>query len=245
MAVVFLISSRHTERNYSLSLVEAMGRLDRSSPRIPARGHLVPTGPVDALDWYYRRGIRIVMRRRLAWVRDALLSHKPDRVLEVGYGSGIFQYELSHLAKVSVGVDIHASASIVRSRLATDGVQSLLVRADGCALPFVGRSFDAVVIVSALEFVPDPEICLRECLRVLRDDGLLVCVTPKELAWADRILQWLVGVKPEDDFRGGRERAHKAIGTVLPDARQVTRPGWLPGWLAPYFLVVREGPREH
>jgi SAM-dependent methyltransferase len=117
----------------------------------------------------------------------------------------------------------------------------VLVRADGCALPFADRSFDAAVIVSALEFVPDPGTCLRECLRVLRDDGLLVCVSPRQLAWADRILQWLVGVRPEDEFRGGRARAQEAIEAVLPDAHRSSRPGWLPGWLAPYILVVRDG----
>jgi len=219
-----------------------MDRLDQSNPRIPARGHLVPTGPVDALDWYYRRGIRVVMRSRLAWARDALITHKADGVLEIGYGSGIFQYELSHRARMSVGIDIHASASVVRDCLTHDGVESVLVRADGCALPFADRSFDAAVIVSALEFVFDPEACLRECLRVLRDDGLLICVSPRELAWADRILQWLVGVRPEDEFRSGRERAQKALEAVLPDAHRATRPGCLSGWLAPYVLVVREGP---
>src|SRR5882672_8347247 len=79
----------------------AMARLDRSNPRIPVRGHLVPTGPVDALDWYYRRGIRVIMRSRLTWARDALLTHPADRVLEIGYGSGIFQYELSYRARMS------------------------------------------------------------------------------------------------------------------------------------------------
>jgi ubiquinone/menaquinone biosynthesis C-methylase UbiE len=180
------------------------------------------------------------MRGRLAFVRDLLAARQPRTVLEIGYGSGVFQYELAMLGGLSVGLDIHEYGSAVRARLAQDHLEAAFVRGDGCALPFAAASFDAVVIVSALEFISDAALCLRESLRVLRKEGCLVFLTPRPLPWADRILQLLVGVKPETQFQGGRERVQAALRLVIPQAVHMGYPPWLPGWLQPYDVIMYE-----
>jgi ubiquinone/menaquinone biosynthesis C-methylase UbiE len=182
----------------------------------------------------------MIMRGRLAFVRDLLAARQPRTVLEIGYGSGVFQYELASLGSLSVGLDIHEYGALVRTRLAQDRLDVKLVRGSGCALPFAPARFDAVVIVSALEFVPDAAACLRESLRVLRSDGCLVFLTPRPLPWADRILQLLVGVKPEAQFQGGRERVQAALRLVTPNAVRLGYPRWLPGWLQPYDVIMYE-----
>jgi ubiquinone/menaquinone biosynthesis C-methylase UbiE len=45
---------------------------------------------------------------------------------------------------------------------------------DGQNLPFEDNSFDMVTCMEALEFMPQPEAGLKELLRVLRPDGLLL-----------------------------------------------------------------------
>jgi ubiquinone/menaquinone biosynthesis C-methylase UbiE len=47
-------------------------------------------------------------------------------------------------------------------------------RADGQKLPFADNSFDIVTCLEALEFMPQPETGLKELLRVLRPNGLLL-----------------------------------------------------------------------
>jgi len=206
---------------------------------LPARGHLPVTGPVDWAAQYHTPGIGFVLRRRLAWTAAALPT-RLERVLDVGYGSGIFQYVLAGRPRLSVGIDVHPHASTVRARLAESGLDASLVRGSGTSLPFADGSFDAVVIVSALEFMPDPAACLAECRRVLRARGRLVCLVPRELRWADRVFRLLTGKDPEEEFAGGRARVRAAIASQLGDADRVTRPAGVPAPLAPYEVYVVE-----
>lgn len=205
--------------------------------RLPRPGHLPKTGPVDWVDRYHSRGIGLVLRRRLTWVLEALGNRPLDRVLEIGAGSGVFQYELAARARVSVALDVHELLPIVRRKLAEDGVSSVPVRADGGHLPFRNAAFDAVVVVSALEFVPSPAACLAECRRVLRPGGRLICLIPRELQWADALFKTLTGRDPEEEFAGGRRRVREAVGTMLPDAERRRRPMGF-GPIAPYEVVV-------
>lgn len=205
--------------------------------RLPDPGRLRRTGDVDSVNQYYEGGIGWVLRQRLRWVRDAL-PEQLGSVLEVGYGSGIFFYELSRRARRLVGIDIHPHAAGIRDDLASDGLQPELMQASGMALPFRDSVFDAVVIVSALEFMSDPAACLSESLRVLRPGGRLVAVTPRVLAWADWLYHQLSGIDAEQDFRGGRQRVQAAIADRALHAERHPRPAPLPRGLAPYELVV-------
>lgn len=214
------------------------GKMSSRRLRLPPRGRLLTTGPVDAVAWYYEPLIGYIIRRRLVWARNAIFERRVVKCLEVGYGSGVFQYELADRVPFSVAVDVHLSGSLIRARLIQDGLRPRLLRADGCVLPFADESFDAVVVLSTLEFVLDAERFLTECVRVLNGRGRLVCVTPRPLPWADTLLRTLVGVNPESDFQGGRERTQRALASALPAARRLRRPAWFPRFLAPYELVV-------
>lgn len=209
--------------------------------KFPRKGALLKTGPVDWIERYDKPGIGLVLRRRLAWVSRRLPA-QCERVLEIGYGSGVLQYELVTRAKLSVGVDIHPHGAMVRARLRADGLSVQLVRGNGTTLPFASGTFDAVVLVSALEFIPEPALCLRECRRVVRPSGRVVCLIPRELAWADAIFRWLTGHDPEADFHGARHKVQAALATAAPDSVRLRRPRWLPPGLAPYELVIVEVP---
>lgn len=49
---------------------------------------------------------------------------------------------------------------------------------DGHDLPFSNDSFDVVIVQAVLEHVVDPFRCVKEIVRVLRDDGLVYAETP-------------------------------------------------------------------
>lgn len=73
------------------------------------------------------------------------------------------------------GVDISEAMLIVASRRATDaGVTVDLSFGDDQALPFDDDSFDTVLAVTVLCFVPDPQKAVAETSRVLAPGGRLV-----------------------------------------------------------------------
>lgn len=210
--------------------------IEQTGLRLPARGHLRRTSEVDYVDHYYEGGMGWVLRERLRWVEHVLPRTSVDAILEIGYGSGVFMYTLAPRARALFGIDIHAYGGMVRDRLRENDIALAATQGSGMSLPYRDASFDAVVIVSALEFMDDPGACLAESLRVTRVGGRVVCVTPRVLPWADAVYRALVGVDPESDFRGGRQRVQRALADLDADRRPRPRP--FPMMLAPYELVL-------
>jgi SAM-dependent methyltransferase len=203
---------------------------------LPARGHLRRTSEVDYVDAYFEGGMGWVLRERLRWVRSVLPPSPVDSILEIGYGSGVFMYTLAPFTRALHGIDIHAHAGVVRDRLSEHDIELSAARGSGMSLPYRDGSFDAVVIVSALEFMDDPGACLEESLRVTRQGGRVITVTPRVLPWADAVYRVLSGIDPESDFRGGRQRVQQALTRFDADRRP--RPFPFPKPLAPYELVL-------
>ncbi len=146
--------------------------------------------------------------------------------------------ELASRAMELHGIDVHSQGGEVQRRLGQVGATASLVQGSGMALPYRAESFDAVVIVSALEFMDDPHQCLREAVRVARPGAPVICVTPRILRWADTLYRALVGFDPESEFRGGRQRVQQALGETEISLERFLRPRGWPASLAPYEVVV-------
>ncbi len=94
-------------------------------------------------------------------------------VLDLGCGIG-HSYELL-APRETIGLDNDPRVLIGQDRETRIG--------DMRALPFEESSFSAVLVVQAIENVPDPERALVEALRVLRPGGVAVFVTPNRLTF--------------------------------------------------------------
>ncbi len=94
-----------------------------------------------------------------------LLASQPRPWLDVGTGTGRFAQALG----ADVGIDpAHGALAIAATR------RIPVVRARGEALPFASAQFGAVLVVVTLCFAPMPLALLRECRRVLADDGRII-----------------------------------------------------------------------
>lgn len=149
------------------------------------------------------------MRFRLI---DRLLeTGRFERLLEIGYGSGIFMPQLHTYCDELYGIDPHGRASEVGAVLQANKIAATLRNSSVTELPFEDGYFGCVVAVSALEFVSDLPAACREIRRVLRPDGCLVLVTPGHSPIADLGLKLLTGVRAKTDFEDRRQ----AVGSIL------------------------------
>jgi ubiquinone/menaquinone biosynthesis C-methylase UbiE len=139
---------------------------------------LVKTGPHDHAGWNYEALLGYLQRQRFHLARRLLPTRRVDRLLEIGYGSGIFMPELRQHCDRLDGVDVHQRKDEVTGKLRHAGVSATLHTASAEELPFENRTFDVVVAVSTLEFVDDISRSVCEISRVLRPGGAAVAVIP-------------------------------------------------------------------
>lgn len=105
---------------------------------------------------------RSVVARRM---RQCMAQDQPDRVLEVGGGTGILRGILSGNSATYICSDIAPTES-------TDVV------CDGLALPFRHESFDLVASFEVMEHIADTDAFLRELHRVARSGGVVALSVP-------------------------------------------------------------------
>ena len=210
----------------------------RTSPRdlkLLPRSALVKTGDVDQADWNFRPVLGWIQRVRFRLV-TALL---PDaggalRLLELGYGSGVFLPELARHCTELWGVDVHRRNGEVMDILARFGVQARLLVAQAETLPFDSHTVDVVVAVSSLEFMRDLDAACREVRRVLRPTGSFVVVTPGRLALVDAGLKLLTGKSAQAEYGSRRERVLPTLKQYFRVERRLDFPPFGGSWLRFY-----------
>jgi len=210
---------------------------------LPPRGALAPNSDVDPLKFYYAPLVGRVFVARINLGLALLDGRRAERLLEIGFGSGLLLPTLARIADRVDGVDLASDPAAVRASVERLGVNNLgeLVRGDARALPLPDGSYDAVVAFSILEHLKPHELdaALGEAARVLRPGGRFLVGCPAvhkgmNLAFA------AIG------FRGIEDHHFSAIGDVIAASQQrgfsvekcATWPRGVPlGW-APYNAVL-------
>lgn len=171
------------------------------------------------------------LTHRLTQLADAAAYHVSagGRVLDLGCGSGELSHHLAAAGLRVTGCDI--SPNMLARAAASDPaatVEFIRLAPDWRTLPFGAATFDAVVAASVLEYVGSPGAVLRECARVLRPGGGMLCTVPNP-THPVRWLEWLAG-------RAARLPAARTAGrnwprlgryvTYLRISRQRRPAGW-------------------
>jgi ubiquinone/menaquinone biosynthesis C-methylase UbiE len=167
---------------------------------------LLKTGDVDHADWNYRPLLGSISRTRFRLVVSLLGGERVERLLEIGYGSGVFMPELARLSEELYGIDIHRMPEPVAESLKKFSIEARLFSGSVTAMPFEEGFFDRVIAVSALEFVSDIEAACREIKRVLKPGGALIVITPGHSPLVDFGLKILTGKSAKRDFDDRREK---------------------------------------
>ncbi|MFX0197126.1 MAG: class I SAM-dependent methyltransferase [Candidatus Hodarchaeota archaeon] len=177
------------------------------------RKTLLKTGQFDEAHWNYRPLLGFIQRRRFKLVLKLLYENNFDRLLELGYGSGIFMPELAKYCKNLYGIDIHMQHLAVKQSLTRSNISAVLIPANALALPFHDDTFDCVVAVSTLEFIDDINSASVEIKRIIKPNGLLIAVVPGYSPIANFGLRLLTGKKAKECFQNKREQVVPTLTT--------------------------------
>ena len=166
---------------------------------------LIKTGDVDHADWNYRPLLRKISRTRFKLIKSLLGNRHCNRIMEIGYGSGVFLPELAEHAYEVYGIDVHDKNYEVKAKLAEVDIEATLVSSGAEKIEAEDNFFDSIVAVSALEFVSDLDAVCSEIKRTLTPDGSFLVVTPGKSLILDFGLKLLTGKSAKDEFGNRRE----------------------------------------
>jgi ArsR family transcriptional regulator len=97
-------------------------------------------------------------------------------LLDIGSGTGAVLCHLAPFATAATGIDSAPAMRVVaRTRVRAAGLRNCTIRqGDMHALPFDDNSFDTVLLDQVLTLTDRPREAIREAVRVLRNDGVLL-----------------------------------------------------------------------
>ncbi|HMF56919.1 MAG TPA: methyltransferase domain-containing protein [Pyrinomonadaceae bacterium] len=185
---------------------------------------LQKTGGVDHADWNYRPMLGAISRKRFQMVVSLLPVERCERLIEIGYGSGVFMPELARHCDKLYGIDVHSMAESVRASLAKHNVAAQLSSGSAAALPFEDDFFNCVVAVSALEFVEELDAACAEIVRVLKPGCPLVIVTPGHSPLLDLGLKMMTGESANKDYGDRRQSLQPTLLKHFYIERELTAP---------------------
>jgi len=190
---------------------------------------------------------------RLTQLADAVLelTAPGGELLDLGCGSGELARRLAAAGYRVTGCDI--APQMLQLAAAADRrrqVSWIPLESRWRTLPFASGSLDVVVAASVLEYVADPLAVLRECARVLRPGGTVLCTVPDQthpVRWLERPLGWAARTPPARAAGSAWPRLGRYV-TYLQISRQRRAVRW---WhaaagqagLRPGPLAARQPPR--
>lgn len=117
-----------------------------------------------------------------------------QRVLEVGFGSGVSFINLHEGYEEIHGIDLTAHADAVYEVFRKRGIETFLQNGSVLDMPYSDNYFDTVLLISILEHlkVEEQSTAFKEIFRVLKPGGQVVYGVPVERP-AMRIFFFLLG----------------------------------------------------
>lgn len=189
----------------------------------------------DPIRFYRLPVLGAMYRRRVELVLNECRGG--ERVLELGYGSGVTFLNLNELYTEIHGLDLLANAAGVVRNLARHAVTPCLLRGDLLHLPYAGPIFDTVIAISVLEHLapPQQEMAFAEIRRVLKPGGQMIYGVPVDrplMTVMFRLLGYDIHrhhLSTEKDVEAAAQRALKKV--------RIRRMRSIPPWFGVVYKV--------
>jgi ubiquinone/menaquinone biosynthesis C-methylase UbiE len=168
----------------------------------------------DPIKYYYWPVFGHMYRRRVELALEECTGG--ERVLEVGFGTGLAFPNLNDAYKEIHGIDLTVDIKAIKSVFEPLNIQLFLKRGDVLKMPYDDNFFDTVLLVSILEHLKPIELeqAFVEVRRVLKPGGQMVYGTPVEKPFMVFMFRMLGHNIREEHFSTEKEistAAHKAF----------------------------------
>jgi len=187
----------------AINLFQPRGNMGKL--KLIPKEELITTGPVDHADWNYKSAIKYIQLKRFMLCLKLLGETEYKKLLEIGYGSGIFLPTLSNFTNELFGIDIHTKNKQVEEILERKNIKVNLFSGSATNMPFEDKSFDCIVSISSIEFIDKIEEACLEIKRVLKKNGNLIIITPGFSTLIDTGLKILTGESAKKDYEDRRK----------------------------------------
>lgn len=127
---------------------------------------------IPVFGWLYRRRVELCLAELCGG----------ERILEIGFGSGVTFLNLKEQYKEIHGLDLTASVNDITAFFHQRSIETFLLNGSVLALPYTADTFDSVLLISILEHLQpnDQAKAFGEIARVLKTGGQVVYGVPKE-----------------------------------------------------------------
>jgi ubiquinone/menaquinone biosynthesis C-methylase UbiE len=134
----------------------------------------------DPLRFYYWPVFGRMYRKRVELCLDECKGG--DKILEIGFGSGMSFLNLTEKYQEIHGLDLTADIKEVQSVFDGLAIQTHLQNGNVLSMPYETNSFDTVLLISILEHLKpmELELAFKEIYRVLKPGGQVVYGVPVE-----------------------------------------------------------------
>jgi ubiquinone/menaquinone biosynthesis C-methylase UbiE len=174
----------------------------------------------DPLRFYFRPVLGKMYRRR---VELCLAQCKGgQRILEVGFGSGVTFLNLCKMYEEIHGLDLNASVGQVSGLFDKKGIRTHLQNGSVLSMPYEDNFFDTVLLISILEHLKPPEllVAFEEIRRVLKLGGQVVYGVPIERPFMVFMFR-LLGYNIREHHFSTEKDVLEAAGAILKKVRVV------------------------
>ena len=150
------------------------------SLKLLRRDEYVGVNDLDPIRFYHWPIIGAMYRRRVELCLGECRGG--ERILEIGFGTGLTFLNLHDTYREIHGLDLTADISTVQAAFAARHVQTQLRQGNVLEMPYEDNFFDTVLLISILEHLkPDEQFkAFAEIERILKPGGQVVYGVPIE-----------------------------------------------------------------
>jgi len=150
------------------------------SLKLLRRDEYVGVNNLDPIRFYHWPILGAMYRRRVELCLGECRGG--ERILEIGFGTGLTFMNLHETYREIHGLDLTADVCAVQAAFAARHVQTELRRGNVLEMPYEGNFFDTVLLISILEHLKPQEQfkAFAEIERVLKPGGQVIYGVPIE-----------------------------------------------------------------